>query len=582
MLSLGVSAPRSESTDSEILRFTIQPPSDSAIVTEDVNGVAISRDGRKVAFIASSPESPSPMVYVKTADEADALPIPATEDARSPTFSPDGQWIAYFTQGRLRKINLLGGRPIDLAPAQDRRGLVWNTDGYIYFAPQSNSGIVRVSETGGPVEPVTELDEGRRERTHRWPALLPGGKALLFTSDTFQSTEYYDDARIEVVDLETGQRKVVLEGSSRAAWFASGHLLFARDGSLFAAPFDLDRLQTTGNPQLALQEVSTVVASGAVQFDLSATGSLAYIPGGKTTDIFDLTWIGPDGVETVAAEVGQYFQASVSPDGDRVALASATQDSRDLWIYDLERGTASRLTFEASNSDPVWSPDGNELHFASDRGSSRLLPFRKSADGSGTAELVWDAPRSTLPVDITPDGNLLLVAMRPANDAPTASQSLWVVHLDGEREPWEFLPETVSGGWASLSPDGRYVAYLSSQGGVPLVYVQPFPDGTGKWQVSNIPSREPRWSPDGKRLFFRTPEGLKFADVDLKDGFRSGATQIFHPGDMGAPFNHTFSFSPDGQRLLVLTPHVSEDQAWVIRVALNWKAELERMLEPVR
>jgi len=583
ILSLVLSAPGEETVQAETLRFSIRPPSDSVIVTEDVGGLDISRDGRKIAFVASPPGSVASMLYLKTATDAEARPIPDTEEARNPIFSPDGEWIAYFTDREFRKINLLGGRPITLAATQDRRGAVWNTDGFIYFVPQSNGPVVRISEAGGEVEPATRIDGERRERTHRWPALLPDGKGILFTADTFDSTEYYDDANIDVLDLETGERKTVLEGSSRAAWLPPGHLLFARDGSLYAVPFDLKTREVTGSPELALQGVSTIVASGAVQFALSAEGSLAYIPGDTTLDVFDLTWLGPgDAVETIGSEVGQYFQAAVSPDGSRVALGSAAQGSRNLWIYDLDREVLNRLTFEGTNANPIWTHDGQRVVFSSDRDGDLERPYWKSADGSGEAELLWDAPRSAVPVSISEDGRTLLAVVRPPSTASVEGRSLWVVDLTGEREPYEFLADTVAGEYADLSPDGRFVAYSSRESGFGHIYVKPFPEGAGKWQVSNVNSREPRWSPDGKRLYYRSNDGLQYVEVDLTSGFRAGRPQIFWRAPLGAPFNLTYSFAPDGQRVLVLTPHLSRENHWVIHVVLNWRSELERMLAPSR
>jgi serine/threonine-protein kinase len=424
------------------LHFSVHPPKGAVFVTEDVSGVDISRDGSRIAFVAAAPEGPEPMIYVKRAGDAEARPVPGTEGARQPFFSPDGEWIGYFTDSEVRKISLSGGVSIPLAATQDRRGAVWHPDGTIYLVPHSSGPLMRVPDTGGEVTAVTRLDSGRNERTHRWPALLPDGKGILFTSDTFESTEYYDDARIEVVDLESGERKVVLEGSSRAVYSPTGHLLFARGGALYAASFDLAEREVTGGAHLAVQEVSTVVASGAAQFALSNDGSLAYIPGGKTTDVFDLVWLGSAGEEVVAAEIGQFFQAAPSPTGDRIVLTTSSHESRDLWMYDVERGSSSRFTFGGTNLDPVWTPDGGAVLFRAQSEGGGVSILRKSADGLGAVEVIYESGHGASPMDVTPDGRWLLVGARPEGDeraGPAPANQAWVVDLTAEREPYRLF-----------------------------------------------------------------------------------------------------------------------------------------------
>ena len=557
-----------------VLRFAIQRPKGEVFVTEDVNGVDISRDGRQIAFVAAAPDRAEPMIYLKTAEEAEPRVLPTTEGARHPFFSPNGEWLGYFTDRELRKISLLGGASMALTATADRRGAVWHPDGTIYFVPHSAGPLVKMPATGGEIAPVTTLDAERGERTHRWPSLLPDGKAILYTSDTFESTEYYDDARIEVVDLATGEQKVVLENSSRAVWSASGHLLFARDGSLFAVPFDPEKRQVTGTPRLALQGVSTVVASGAVQFALSDDGSIAYIPGGKTTEVFDLVWLSRQGGRQQASgELGQYSQVALAPAGDRAVVTSSGQVTRELWVVDMERETLSRLTFVGS-TDPVWSRDGKTIFFGSARDGTNGKIYSKPADGSGDAELVWDSPDEVSPSDLSPNGRFLLVETQTTTRAGIAA--IWIIDLTGEREPYEFLGSV--DGYASFSPDGNRIAYISSESGRPQVYVRPFPSGEGKWQISSVTAREPRWSPDGKRLYYRTSDGIKYVELDLTDGFRAGRPQLLEPGPMGSPFNMTYSISPDSERLLVLRPYVPEGQNWRIHVVLNWRTELERLL----
>ena len=568
--------PRTE-TAAETLHYSIQPLEGTIAGTEDTNGLDISRDGRQIVYVGTEPEGSGTLLYLKTDAEADPRVIPETEGARSPFFSPDGQWVAYFTDGELRKLSLLGGSPISLAPTRDRRGGVWHPDGTLYFVGHSSAPLSKISDSGGEVTSVTKLDEERLERTHRWPSLVPGGEAILFTSDTHESTEYYDDARIEAVVLATGERRVVLEGSSRAVAIHSGRLIFARDGSLFQVPFDLDSLQVTGPPQLAVQGVLTVVVSGAVQFAIADNGAIAYVPGEKTTEIFDLVWVTAEGVtETASSERGVYFQSSLSPQGDRAVLTSSTRDAQDLWILDMERGSLSRFTFEASNSDPIWTPDGRGIVFGSNRDGTHVKPYLKAADGIGESRLLWDSPDEAFPLDISPDARWLAVEFNRYRTDQDQTTQIWIIDLTNEQEPFPFFEDRFRSRFAAFSPDGRWLAYVTSESGNDHIFVRPFPAADGKWQVSQVVAREPRWTPDGQRIFYRSIEGLKYVDIDTRDGFRAGRPVLVESGGIGAPFNRTFSFAPDGERLLALRPHVEDQSDWRVHVILGWEEGLGR------
>jgi serine/threonine-protein kinase len=562
----------------EPLHYSIRPLQGAVNVAEEESGLDISRDGRMIAFVASSPSS-EPRIFLKKAGESEPAPIPGTEGAKQPFFSPDGQWLGFVSGSSLYKIGLAGGAPIPLAEARDVRGAVWHPDGTIYLAARSNGPIVRVAQTGGEASEVTRLDAARNERTHRWPALLPGGDALLYTSDTFESTEYYDDARIELVDLQTGEHSVLIENASRAVWSPTGHLIFARDGSLFAVPFDPARRELAGEPQLVLQQVSTIVASGAALFALSDDGSLAYIPGDKTTEIFDLVWLSGEDIERVAPELGGYFQAALSPGGDRVVLASNDRGAPDLWMYDMERGSIGRFTFEDSFS-PVWAADGSAVFFSLQRDGASAVA-RMPADGLGEIELIFAPGTAVEPADVSPDGRWLAVTGAAGAETwnpSTGVNQLWIVDLEGEREPYRWIEETIDG-QARFSPDGRWLTYVSSETGTPQIFVRPFPSAEGKWQVSDAMSREPHWSPDGRRLYYRSTAGLRVVDVDPSSGLRIGKPRTFVPGSLGTPLNHTYSVGADG-RLLVLRPSEAEQRDWSIHVLLHWKDELEKLLVP--
>lgn len=553
---------------SEPLHFAIHPIDSRVAGAEDANGLDISRDGTKIVFVGSSSDGKETSLFLKSSDQAEPRLLPGTKGARGPFFSPDGEWIAYFTQNDLRKVSLHGGSPIPLTQTGDRRGAFWHPDGTIYFAGRSAAPIMKISSTGGEVSAVTALDVTRQERTHRWPSLVPGGGALLYTSDTHESTEFYDDARIEAIDLETGATKVVLEGSSRAVALSSGILLFARDGSLFSMPFNLDTLEATGSPQVALQGVLTIVASGAVQFAVSESGALAFIPGGKTSEMFDMVWLTSEGERSIfSAKPGYFSQAALSPLGHQTIVTIPTQDTQDLWVFDMSQQTFSRLTFEASNSDPVWTSDGERVIFGSNRDGKNIKPYVKSANGIGQPELLWDAKDDAFPIDLSRDGRWLALEVTGAQNQP----EIWIVDLTGEREPFPLFEGQVDCRYGSFSPDSRWFAYVSSETGEDHVYVRPFPSADGKWQISQVSAREPRWTSDGRRLFFRSTDGLKYVPIDEGDGFSTGRPVLVESGTIGPPFNMTFSISPDGKRLLILSPHYEDEIQWVVHVILGWQ-----------
>jgi eukaryotic-like serine/threonine-protein kinase len=346
--------------------------------------IAILRDGHRQMVLIHDADGVRRLA-LRELGKLHARILPDTEEASSPFFSPDGEQIAFFGRGKLWRMPVGGGPPSPVAdvPGGDNRGATWADDGYIYAAPDTHLPLQRVPERGGAFEDVTTLDPARRERTHRWPEALPGG-AVLFTCDTMESIEYYDDARIEAVRPATGERKVLVEQSSRAQYVASGHLVFARGGALLAVPFDADRLEVRGRPAVVLQGVATTVASGAAHYALSPTGTLVYVPGETSTGVRPPVWIDrasgeqqPSAIEVPPTEL------ELSPDGRRAALLLSEAGNLDLWVADLERGTLTRLTFTGTVRSPVWSPDGRWIAFTERDGI-----YRQRTDGGGAPEFL--------------------------------------------------------------------------------------------------------------------------------------------------------------------------------------------------
>ncbi len=384
----------------EVMRFPVLLPEGQSLVFDAFPAVALSPDGRRqIAVVAG--EDGRPQLAIKQIDQLDARLLPGTEHARAPFFSPDAEWVAFFTESGLYKIAVAGGPPVVVASGTfgQTRGGAWLADGTIVFTPRAAGGLQRVPENGGEAEVLTTPDAARSERTHRWPAALPGGRAILFTSDTTESTEYYDDARIEAVSIATGERKVVIEQSSRAEYLSTGHLVFARGGSLFAVPFDAEQLEVRGSTALVLQEVATDVASGAAHFSVSSEGSVLYVRGDVASSFNQPVRVDREGnEEDLGVPPGRHFGLSLAPDERRLALVEGGGAGTDVWVADLERGTFSRLTFENTATEPVWSPDGTRIAYAAlPPQTSRFDVFRRPADGSGAAEVLWSDAASISP-----------------------------------------------------------------------------------------------------------------------------------------------------------------------------------------
>jgi serine/threonine protein kinase/Tol biopolymer transport system component len=559
LLARDLTARRSQAQERP-LRFELALPQGTELVrSHQFDLLAISRDGRRQVFMVRD-EAGDRRLALRDLERLEARVLAGTEDASTPAFSPDGAWVAFFAQRQLLKVPVGGGSPEIVAP----------TGGYLYAAPDTQMALQRVRETGGAFEPATELDAGRRERTHRWPHAIPGTDVVLFTVDTDASTEFYDDARIEALHAATGERRVVVEQTSRAR-FVAGHLLFARGGSLYAAPFDTRSLALTGPPAVVVQGVATTVASGAVHFDVSERGDLVFLSGPPTQAATLPVWIRRDGTKEPSGLAADNFdQLSLAPDGRRVALTLNQGGAQDLWIADLERGAKSRLTFSGSVREPVWSPDGRWLAYREQGGI-----FRQRTDGSGPPELLFTGQNATLPTAFTPDGAHLVIWRETA---PGGSDHAL---LDLARQGQE--PRSLVAGpsveWTSdVSSDGRWLAYVTTETRRPEVYVGSMAGAGGKWQISPRGGFEPRWSQDGSELFFRDGVGdLHSVTLVPGDVFAAGPPQRLADGMRTGDNNRSYSVAPDGQSFLTLGLAVDESVDR-LNLVLRWDRELARIL----
>lgn len=493
------------SADRPLLRFDADLGPDARRGAAYGAAIAIfSPDGQRVVY--SSSLDGRPMLATRLLSASKGVVIPGTENGADPFFSPDGQWIAFFADGKLKKTPLSGGAVAILADANNPRGGAWGEGGVIVAALNNNAGLVRLDSAGGAPKLLTRLEPGAT--THRWPQLLPDGKTIVFTSSGHLAT--YEDACIQAVDINTGRVSLLHTGGYFGRWTSSGHLLYMHDKSLFAIPVDLRTLSPRGAPVPVLSDVGAISTAGAGQFDLSATGTLVYRSGVAGPAVWSLALLDRTGKPAKhLLSPGGYLTPRYSPGGGSIALASEGRKGMELYRYDIATDRMSPLTFMGGVSYyPVWSADGRHLVFSVFAGGTGSLYWIRS-DGSGQPYKLLERKEPTFPGSISADGRLLAIDVLD----PATHRDIWTVPLDMADtdhpklgEPVPFARTSANEYHPVFSPDGRWLAYVSDQSGVAEVYVRPYPEkaGSGRWQVSTEGAMQPIWARDGKSLYFET------------------------------------------------------------------------------
>ena len=504
-----------------VTRTVINLPSGDQLAALDYPAIAISPDGTQLAYVAI--HSGTRQIFLRALDTLEAKPLAGTEGANSPFFSPDGQWLGFFADGRLKKISVSGGAPLTLANVALPRGATWSNSGNIAFTPNNTSFIQQLSDAGGAPQPLTRLDKG--EISNRWAEIVPGGKAILFAAYG-ANPQVVVQALSSTVPAVAGERRNLVPGGTTPHYASSGHLLYAQNGNLMAAPFDTNRLQLTGSAVPVVEgvlQLSTV--TGATQYAVSATGSLVYIPGGAQAAGGRMVWVSRNGTEQpFGAPSHAYTYPRISPDGRRIAVSIAEQETQ-LWLYDLARDTLTKLSFGGSvNQQPTWTPDGKRIAFYSSREGPANI-FWQLADGSGGLERLTTSEYIHNPNSFSPDGQLL--AFSEVN--PTTGYDISVLKLS-DHKVQSFLRTASNELAASFSPDGHWLAYVSDESGRLEVYVQPYPGPGGKYQISIDGGNEPVWNRNGKELFFRSGDKMMAVDIALQPSFSVGKPKMLFQG----------------------------------------------------
>ena len=446
---------------------------------------------------------------------------------------------------------------VTLCDAPNERGGSWGNDGSVVFSPDTREGLSKVSSAGGKPEPLTTLNKQAGEITHRWPQILPGSKDVVFTSST---AARIDDANIAVYSAVSGKVKTVLQGGSYARYLPSGHLLYVHNSTLFAVPFDVKRLEVTGQPVPVIESVASSPDTGVAQFSFSDSGTLVYLPGSIANQNVSIDWMDAAGKFTPLHETpGNYNNPAISPDGKRLAIDITNGNRSDIWVYEWGRDTLTRLTFNGdSNTNPVWTPDGQRIAYASSEKGAAASLWWIRADGGGDAQRLTESQVTQLPGSWSPDGKTL--AFVQSN--PATSWDILTIPVErSEKSGWKtgqptpFVNTPFVELYPAFSPDGRWIAYFSNESGSAEVYVRPFPGPGGRWQISTGGGRMPVWSRTGKELFYRTDDSkiMVVTYSSSGDSFHADTPRLWSPGQFTTrETSLNFALHPDGKRFAVL------------------------------
>jgi Tol biopolymer transport system component len=543
------------------MRVDIVTPS-----TPDPVSFAVSPDNRRLVFVASG-DGP-PRLWLRPLDAVSAQPLSGTEGATYPFWSPDSRSVAFFAGTKLKRIDIGGGLPQNLADALNGRGGTWNADGVILFAPNTSMSLLRVPATGGEATPTTKLD-GPRQTSHRFPHFLPGGRQFLF-----YATGVVEARGVYLGSLDASETKRLTAADTPASYAPPGWLLFIRQGTLVGRRFDPSRAELVGDAVTIAEAVGFDGSVIAGAFSVSAEGLVAYRGGASRRQ---LTWFDRSGkpVGTLGApDENGLANPALSPDGRRVMVDRNVQSNIDVWLLDSAR--TSRFTYDANTDNfPIWSLNGTRIVFRSNRKGAFDL-YQKPLSGEGSEELLVESPQVKTALDWSPDGRFLLYQ----SVDPDTATDLWVLPTTGDRKPFVFLRTNFEERYAQFSPDGQWVAYQSNEAGQDEIYVRRFPGPGGQWQTSTGGGRLPRWRRDGKELYYIAPDGkLMAVPIEARSTTIEAGTPraLFQTRIIFGPSStqrQQYDVAPDG-RFLINVP--TEDTAGApITLLLNWKPPADR------
>ena len=571
-------------------RFRIAMPPNQLLINRsgnaDGSSLALSPDGSRLVYSArQGADNIWWQLYTRSSDRLDAVPVRdgQVRSSVSPFFSPSGDWIGFERDGKIMKVPAGGGAVLEVCDVPSFSGATWLPDDSIVFG--TTAGLMRVSAVGGTPTPLTKPD-GKTDSSHRWPAALPGGKAIVFSIQ--RPGTNFNGAAIGVLRLDTGQWTVLVEGGTAPHYLPSGHLAFVRNGVMLAMPFDVRTLQASGTAVPLVDGIFESVSQGSAKLAVANTGTIAYVPAQTQQLAVAMVWVDRHGaVEPVPALHQTYETPRLSPDGQRVAVAvnnAASTGDRDIWLYDISRATLSRFTTgttaQAQAETPAWTPDGRRVTYAT--GPVRQFVW-KAADGSGTAELLASTDRHLHSGSWSPSGDAFISAEVPSGASRTSATrsdgSVWIMHKGATWTLDPYLKTAFPIRGPVISPDGRWLAYTSSDNNRSEIYVQTFPKPGGKSLVSTDGGTEPVWARNGRELFYRSGDKMMAVSVDNSGSTpKIGKPTLLFQGSFAATGSEaSYDVSVDGQRFLMLK---SDDAATSesIVVIQDWMNEVKALV----
>ncbi len=541
-----------------VVRFELATPED--IITIDTPRV--SPDGRYIAFNATDTGGKT-RIWVRALNALTAQPLAGTEGTTRPFWSPDSRFLGFMAEGKLKKIEVSGGPAQKICDAPTGADGSWSPEGVILFDGRSTDPIRRVSAAGGTPVDAIKPEASRKEASVGWPEFLPDGKHFLYLANGEKS----EDSVYRIGSLDSKETQKLVPAQTLVSYAPPGYILFVRDKTLVAQPFDLKTLKTTGEPVPLAEHIGTD-SVGLARFSVARDGTLAYRTG-ETGD--RLVWLDRTGreVETVG-DPGEYHNPDLSPSGDRLAfdLADPRTGKTDIWVRDVARGVNSRFTFGGADAfGPKWSPDGRWIAYTVGNDL-----FEKAADGRGEERPLFKSEDLKFVADWSRDGRTIAFNAR----AKETGWDIWTLSATGDAKPTAFRKTPFLELLPAFSPDGRLLAYMSNESGRPEIYVETFPEAGGKWQISAAGGVEPRWRADGKELYYRAPDQKMMAvEIRMESGtLKAGVPRALFAGrfDTGTARNRYLP-SPDGQRFLLVAP-LGREAMTPTTVVLNWFAGL--------
>jgi serine/threonine protein kinase len=544
--------------------------------------MAISNNGRFIIYAAVK-ENPGlqdkSRLYMRRVDQLEAKSIPGTEGGTSPFLSPDDRWVGFWADGKLKRISVEAGIPAVLCNVSRPFGFAWSTDNQIIFAPEQGGGLLKIPAEGGKPEALTAPPAS--EFSHRLPNCLPDGKGILFT---IMRHGWDLQPSVAVLEPGAGKWRILLEDAADARYIASGHLAFLRQGTLMLVPFDASRLEITGQPSPAIENIAQALNTGYTgtntasgQFSISASGSLVFASGGILPDRENsLVWVDQQGnAEPIASFKAPFVAARLSPDGRRIAYQTLGKETQ-VWIYDLNRGTAARLTSEGLAARVTWTPDSRRVVFGWSKTAATNL-YWQPADGSSPMERLATESKVQFPGSWSPDGEALAFVQGGESGLDV------MIFRQRDRKIMPLLVSRFSETHPEFSPDGRWIAYVSDESGRAEVYVQPFPGPGGKGQISIDGGSQPLWSRNGRQLFYRNSNQVWVADVQTGSAFSAGKPRlVFERAGYGMIGPVTlWDISPDGRRFLMVKLGERKPKPVTEMILVqNWFEDLKRLARP--